>query len=108
MIGVLRFKKLISYTKPINSYFFHVCNMENASTWQAPQRKDNSYITGLKVNNSLSPGKLVLLSFVKYLSNRPILSRSTLFPKMDVVFTGTCAVPLFTIVLTWVMQGIKA
>jgi len=33
--------------------------MENTSTWQAPQRNDNSYITGLKVSNSLSPGRLV-------------------------------------------------
>jgi len=33
--------------------------MEASSTWNPPQKKENSYITGLKVNNSLSPGKLV-------------------------------------------------
>ena len=38
---------------------------ENFSKWIAPQKTADSYVTGLHVSNSLAPGKLVRLIYIK-------------------------------------------
>lgn len=44
------------------------CQMEkNAPAWEQPQMKPDTYITGLKVNNSLAPGKLVISLFFHFI-----------------------------------------
>ena len=70
---------------------------EAYASWIQPEVTPDKKMTGLKVNNSLSPGKLVFFQIYQF--------RSISFHKTETKSIGTCVVQLFMTGHIWDMLG---